>query len=104
NLNRVIDPTTDWASTSTFFKACTLPPDEPVFLLDPVRQEQAAVQVLDLAEELLGLGGSLPLWFGESLEEERLKELGVEAVLSPRLGFLQLIAQIGLVPSVEEPG
>src|SRR5208283_1402635 len=29
NLNRVIDPTTDWASTSTFFKACTLPPDEP---------------------------------------------------------------------------
>src|SRR5208283_766111 len=30
NLNRVIDPTTDWASTSTFFKACTLPPDEPI--------------------------------------------------------------------------
>src|SRR5208337_647526 len=29
NLNRIIDPTTDWASTSTFFKACTLPPDEP---------------------------------------------------------------------------
>src|SRR5208282_4586674 len=33
NLNRVIDPTTDWASTSTFFKACTLPPDEPKKIL-----------------------------------------------------------------------
>src|SRR5208283_4985353 len=29
NLKGVLDATLDWASMSTFFKACTLPPDEP---------------------------------------------------------------------------
>ena len=29
NLKRIIDATSDWASMSTLFKACTLPPDEP---------------------------------------------------------------------------
>ena len=53
--------------------------DLGVFLLDAVRQEQAAVEVLDLAEQLLGLGGPLPLGFGEPFEEERLQELGVDS-------------------------
>ena len=51
----------------------------------------------------LGLGGSFLLRLGEALEEERLEELGVEAVLASPSCFVQLVLQVDLVAAVEKP-
>src|SRR5208283_3410969 len=40
NLKGVSDATLDWASMSTFFKACTLPPDEPYFDYRPIPRSE----------------------------------------------------------------
>ena len=73
-------------------------------LLDLVRQEQAAVEVLDLAEQLAGLLRSFFFRLGEALKEEGLEEFRVIAVLAPRFRFGQLVAEVVLVAAVEKTG
>lgn len=72
--------------------------------LQLVMQEQRAVEVGDVAKELLGLLSSLRGGDGEALEEEHLQELGVEAILPALLALCYLVRQVGAVAEHEALG
>ena len=73
-----------------------------IVLLDVVRQEQAAVEVLDRAESLSGLGRPLLFGLGEALEEQQLQEAAEEPVLAGLLALGQLVLKVVQVAAVEK--
>ena len=67
-----------------------------------MRQEQSAVEVLDLAEQRAGFRRPLVCRLGETLEEERAQEAAVVAILSTGPAFGELVLQIVPVAVVDE--
>ncbi len=75
----------------------------PRGLLDRVFEEEAPVEVADLAEDFLGRCGALAIGFGESLEEQEREKALVETILAELLGGGELLFEVLLISSVYEP-
>ena len=73
-----------------------------VVLLDAVRQEQAAIEVFDFAEQGAGFFAAVVRRFGEALEKQRFQEVLVVAIPALLLGLRQLVAEVVVVAAIKE--
>ena len=70
--------------------------------LDLVGQEEAAIEILDLPENLAGFRAALVLGLGKAFEEQELQEAVIKEVTAQFLGGFELVLQIFLVVVVDE--
>ncbi|MBK9943104.1 MAG: hypothetical protein IPP13_15970 [Kouleothrix sp.] len=71
-------------------------------LLDLVRQEEAAVEVANIADQLRSTRVAQVVRPRETFEKERAQELGIEAINTARLALFEPALQILVVAAVEE--
>jgi hypothetical protein len=72
-------------------------PADAVKLLDLVLLKQAAIQVRNLAEQLVGGGGTIGFLPSEALEEKRTEKFAVVSIGFSMAALRELVAQIILI-------